>query len=80
MDDEIANRLINVLKGGAYLIAASVSGAATLLTLAFLVASSPFAKNSFEWSVPWLLLGITLFTTIMFGYSLHQMARKLLDR
>lgn len=74
-NDEITNRLINVLKGGAYLIASSILGAAILITFPTVLSLSFGAS----W-VQGLLLSIAFLGMLVSQYSYYRLARRLLDR
>jgi low affinity Fe/Cu permease len=82
-NDEIASRLIDTLKGGAYLIASSI-----FFTGIFLVAlTKPLESSSDENSVFLILQAIAALGFLIFFLSqiyiystFFQKARKLLDR
>jgi uncharacterized membrane protein len=80
MDDEITSRLINVVKGGAYLIASSISFTGVLLAFHLSLLSAASNKSSIWFLVQGLLAGLAVLSMVVSAYSSYQLARKFLER
>jgi hypothetical protein len=83
-NDEIANRLINVLKGSAYLIASSILSAGLLVVTTMLVLGYALSDKPHKFSIDLLFIGLPWFLVLLGGAAglsyYGKRARRFLER